>query len=74
MKRKDNGRPLDDSETPVERAYSDKGRLNIPEDYTAEDMRQGEIVLKTKRSRYVVGGIIGGAFLAFAIAIYSLMP
>ncbi|MEQ9172330.1 MAG: hypothetical protein RIE87_14080 [Rhodospirillales bacterium] len=74
MKRNNGDQPVNDSDTPVERAYSDKGRQNIPEDYTAEDMRQGEILLKTKRSRYVIGGIIGCAFLAFAIAIYSLVP
>lgn len=68
---KDENQSREKTEETVERPFSDEGKQEIPASYTAEDMRQGEIVLKTKRSRYIFGGAVLAAFIAFVVVAFN---
>jgi hypothetical protein len=52
-------------------AASSRSRRTPPQSYPAEKARQGEIVLKTRRSRAIfLTGLVGGLVVLAVLAIY----
>jgi hypothetical protein len=52
-------------------AASSRSRRTPPQSYPAEKARQGEIVLKTRRSRVIfLAGLFGGLVVLAVLAIY----